>query len=102
MTPIELPPSGPTRNPGRRISRLACHTVGASFIRWPGPGFLRVAVIARIMTEPAMPRIGFLLNPIAGMGGRVALKGTDGAALAQAIERGAAPRAPGRAAEFLR
>jgi len=46
--------------------------------------------------------VAFLLNPIAGMGGRVALKGTDGEALSQAIERGAAPRAPGRAAEFLR
>lgn len=44
--------------------------------------------------------IGFVVNPVAGMGGRVALKGTDGAALAQAIERGAAPRAPGRAGEF--
>ncbi len=50
----------------------------------------------------SLPRIAFVVNPIAGMGGRVALKGTDGAALAQAIERGAAPRAPGRAAEFLR
>lgn len=45
-------------------------------------------------------RIGFLVNPIAGMGGRVALKGTDGAALEQAIARGAAPRAPERALEF--
>jgi predicted polyphosphate/ATP-dependent NAD kinase len=44
--------------------------------------------------------IGFLVNPIAGMGGRVALKGTDGAALEQAIARGASPRAPGRASEF--
>ena len=45
--------------------------------------------------------IGFLVNPIAGMGGRVALKGTDGDALRLAIERGAATRAPGRAGEFL-
>ncbi len=46
--------------------------------------------------------VAFLVNPIAGMGGRVALKGTDGPALEQAIARGASPRAPQRAAEFAR
>ncbi len=46
--------------------------------------------------------VGFLVNPIAGMGGEVALKGTDGAALQEAVERGALPRAPGRALEFAR
>ena len=35
-------------------------------------------------------RIGFLVNPIAGMGGRVALKGTDGQ-FAEAVRRGATP-----------
>lgn len=45
-------------------------------------------------------RIGFLINPIAGMGGRVGLKGTD-AAVARATELGAHPSAHLRAGETL-
>jgi len=45
--------------------------------------------------------IGFLVNPIAGMGGRVGLKGTDNV-VDEAIRRGAEPVAPRRALEFLR
>jgi len=44
--------------------------------------------------------IGFLTNPIAGMGGRVGLKGTDNV-LQQARELGARPIASSRAIEFL-
>ncbi len=48
-----------------------------------------------------MRRIGFLVNPVAGMGGSVGLKGTDGK-VAEARERGAEPKAPGRAGLTLR
>ncbi len=48
----------------------------------------------------ANPRIGFLINPIAGMGGRIGLKGTDGMA-EEAQRLGAEPVASNRATQFL-
>jgi predicted polyphosphate/ATP-dependent NAD kinase len=48
-----------------------------------------------------MPHIGFVINPIAGMGGRVGLKGTDDVA-DEAARRGAEPVAGKRALEALR
>jgi predicted polyphosphate/ATP-dependent NAD kinase len=45
--------------------------------------------------------MGFIVNPIAGMGGSVGLKGTDGDAYYKALERGAQPVSPRRALEFL-
>jgi predicted polyphosphate/ATP-dependent NAD kinase len=46
------------------------------------------------------PRVGLVVNPVAGMGGRVGLKGTDGL-LDEALRRGAEPVAPGCMVRFL-
>jgi predicted polyphosphate/ATP-dependent NAD kinase len=45
-------------------------------------------------------KVAFVVNPIAGMGGKVSLKGTDGVA-EEAVRRGAVPISSQRAAAFL-
>ncbi len=45
-------------------------------------------------------KVGFVVNPIAGMGGKVGLKGTDGV-YEKAVERGAEPVATARAKRCL-
>jgi len=55
------------------------------------------------MTPSMSPfRIGLVVNPLAGLGGQVGLKGSDGAAIqALAIEKGAQPRAQDRVKAVL-
>lgn len=49
-----------------------------------------------------MMKIGLLVNPIAGMGGNVGLKGTDGEMYNKALELGAEPITPVRIREVLK
>jgi predicted polyphosphate/ATP-dependent NAD kinase len=55
------------------------------------------------VTDPPAKKLGLIVNPLAGLGGRVGLKGSDGLeTVRQALLLGAEPTSPARAVETLR
>jgi predicted polyphosphate/ATP-dependent NAD kinase len=59
-------------------------------------------LLSNSVNDSSIKTVGFIVNPISGMGGAVGLKGTDGReVLERAIILGAKPISPARAESFL-
>ncbi|MEA1911718.1 MAG: ATP-NAD kinase family protein, partial [Spirochaetota bacterium] len=54
------------------------------------------------MNRQTTKKIGLIVNPVAGMGGSVGLKGTDGEAYSKALKLGAQPVTPGRTKDLFK
>ena len=68
-----------------------------------GDDLARLAAQTGVTELPNEIQLGLIVNPIAGLGGTVALKGTDGCGVVvEALRRGAIPKSGLRAETFLR
>lgn len=64
---------------------------------------LRLVPRGKAHMSISLPKLGLIVNPVAGLGGAVGLKGSDGESTQrQALAMGARPRAPERAIKALR
>ena len=87
----------PDRRTVGRTRQIRARQVGARRI---GARQIRARQVRRghVGAWCGVKRLGLIVNPLAGIGGRVGLKGSDGEAIVrQALELGAAREAPGRA-----